>query len=778
MIDKLQVAGELTKTRAPECLPTGTRVTRQNIFVKFHHQVPDLVEEALIESNETIKSDPINGRLMRFAYKLQDIENQEYLRLWHQLCTQAQHAYDILLQLFKLDATLGKRALLGRNVSAEFVGDQIIMVWSCRPIVPQEIYYNRKYDGECYAFVPLKYNGKLFFVAPGSTDVVQDSPKIACEHRTPSIRVEHGTFVTDSGQIHVSEFPYTLEWKASSFDFDFSSPVLFHDKLSGQIASVDIFRSAQYKIRILENQMKRTIDYTSLDSLDPSTVANALIGFGQGIGDVMESYGDMAGEIIVDSGEAVSNVISTAGETAFNVSKGLLSGLWQLIVNIIVLALVALLLVLIMYIIFRYCRARFSRQEGTEPGDDPFHRLASRAYKSIQDCRAKSTEAKRTQKTVHFSPTISRRTTSESSVPDANKTQTLTEDNVTLSRPGSSSSFVAHFQKGTSALKRLTASQEQLDAEMNMLTQKLQKQPAATAETAFCNSLNTLDCKSAMCPIKVNNLETTGFLDIGSGVTLISTGIAKLCNMKIRPTTMNVYAGNVGQMSVIGESTATITIGPRVKTMTVYIQDKEYYDVLLGRDLLFTIGFVGIDPDNRCIVVGDQSIPLGEVRNPCLLEAKVSLNQSSQLPEPNVVNLLVTAPSLPTDDTTFLFEHDDVLPIRNVHDLGHTKDGQRQFKIQVINPQPYPVKLYKGMTLGKLEMCEEAKETQCAKMETCENEQPDSNDDTFTPEKRIEEILSRIDWSGMDIDEQQQQELKNLLSEYADVFALSNRELQ
>lgn len=499
IVEKLQVAGELTKLRAPGCLPLGTRVTRQNIFVNFHHTLTDSSEEdELISMNDTLNVDPVSGKLMKLALRLQQLETQEFVKVWTQMCAQARHTYDLLRQLFTLDATIGARAMLGRkNVSAEFVGPEIIMIWTCRPIVPQEIFWDRKYNDECFAFTPVLYNGKLMFVAPGSQDIVRTSPKLHCDHRTPSIRFEHSQYVTDAGPIHVSEFPYTLNWNASSlFDFDFSSPVLFHDEFSGQISSINILRSSQYNIRLLQQQMRRTIDYTSQSSLDPSTIANALIGFSEGIGDTMESYGHMAGEIILDSGEAVGNVIKETGETAVKVSQGLLSGLWQLIVNIIVLALVALLLVLIMYVVFRYCRAKYSRQEGTEPGDDPFHRLARRAFRSIRERRARSVEAKKAQKTVRFSPAVSRRTVSQPS-PISSPTESVnpptppstTNDQIIISRPAPSIPFTARFQKGRSSLKA-SASQEALDHELATLTETLQKKPSDVAETTVCNALN------------------------------------------------------------------------------------------------------------------------------------------------------------------------------------------------------------------------------------------------------------------------------------------------
>lgn len=289
-----------------------------------------------------------------------------------------------------------------------------------------------------------------------------------------------------------------------------------------------------------------------------------------------------------------------------------------------------------------------------------------------------------------------------------------------------------------------------------------------------------------MCPITINNVETTGFLDMGSGVSIVSSGIAKLCDLKIRPTKMNVFAGNVGRMSIIGESTAKISLGPQSRTFTVYIQDREYYDVLIGRDFLFNIGYVGIDPENHCVHVGKQQVPLGVTQETRVKESRVSLVQSTKLPENSVVNLLVTAPAVPNSDlSTFLFEpkelkkHDDVLPIRSFHEFDQVKANECQFAVQVINPQPFPVQLYKGTTLGKLEFCEDSQETFCDKLETKQEDILDKTDDSnLITEKRIEQILERIDLTECDITDQQRQELRALISEFPDVFALSDRELQ
>ncbi len=75
--------------------------------------------------------DPVNSKLEYLMDKIQEIDPHSFRELWFHLCNLAEKHLWILHQLFKIDPTLGARALMQCNdVYATYAG-QAIMIWEC-----------------------------------------------------------------------------------------------------------------------------------------------------------------------------------------------------------------------------------------------------------------------------------------------------------------------------------------------------------------------------------------------------------------------------------------------------------------------------------------------------------------------------------------------------------------------------------------------------------------------------------------------------------------------
>ena len=186
--------------------------------VSFVEKLLSESDTSLLDTNQVALSgidlrlfDSVNTKLTRLSLKLNDLQIERFTDTWLQLCRLANNAYHTNLQLFRIDPSLGARVLLQSDtISAEFVSPEIIMVWHCQPMTPTHVFYNHTVNSTCYAYLPILVREKLYFVIPGSADLIANSPVIPCHHQTISIFHSNGTFRTANGPIHVfSIFPIT-----------------------------------------------------------------------------------------------------------------------------------------------------------------------------------------------------------------------------------------------------------------------------------------------------------------------------------------------------------------------------------------------------------------------------------------------------------------------------------------------------------------------------------------------------------------------------------------
>ncbi len=101
--------------------------------------------------------DPVNSKLEYLMEKIQEIDFRSFRELWFHLCSLAERQLWILHQLFKIDPTLGARALMQcDDVHATFAG-QVISIWECRNITPEVIHWSGRIRNVCYEYVPVEY---------------------------------------------------------------------------------------------------------------------------------------------------------------------------------------------------------------------------------------------------------------------------------------------------------------------------------------------------------------------------------------------------------------------------------------------------------------------------------------------------------------------------------------------------------------------------------------------------------------------------------------------
>ena len=276
--------------------------------------------------SEKQELDPVNAKLQYLEMKLGTQMNRSFRDLWLELCILADRQIQFIWQLARIDPTLAIRALLSKdNIHATWAGEALL-VFECQQVVPDKIYWNYRINNTCYEYVPATIQGQVWFIAPGSHDLVAYSSKVDCNHHISGMYQDERGWRTENGPIHVSSVPAEAAHKGFWQPFTFSSPPVFHDKLAGIVSTVGQLKSYVFRVARLEGQLSVLTNYTASLSLDPSTVREAIAGIGEGIGQALEG-----------AGQAVETVIGGVANGVGSLVNSILSGPLQAIINVAVI---------------------------------------------------------------------------------------------------------------------------------------------------------------------------------------------------------------------------------------------------------------------------------------------------------------------------------------------------------------------------------------------------------------------------------------------------------
>ena len=296
------------------------------------------------ESNDTI-SDMVNAKLNYLTEIIRNYELENFKNIWVELCEKANYDVRLTRQLTRIDATLGMRVALKReDIHASFAGSAV-MIFPCRSVFihPRDIYWDAKINETCYEYLPVRYQGRLYFVSPGSRDLVQDSPTVDCAHRIPFYFKHDNVWTSAHGRVPVHELQAEADWKPEFSLLWFNSSFLQHDFLAGiTVTAISQLRHYIMKLKTHAIQLEGLIDYTAAQSLNPRALTATLKGVGQ-----------MVGEALVGGGKAIEHVIlGGAKGTATFVNK-LISGPILLFTVVAVILLIVLLCAFACYKIWK-----------------------------------------------------------------------------------------------------------------------------------------------------------------------------------------------------------------------------------------------------------------------------------------------------------------------------------------------------------------------------------------------------------------------------------------
>ena len=240
-----------------DCLPAGTYLTKEGpaVLYKYNRDLRDFytpdfdandttVDRAegtpsmkLLKKMKAAKDifdamDPVNAKLHYLAAILEDAMDSRFATLFYQFCLLANQQLATSVQLIHVDPTRGIRALLGReDVAATLHGD-VAYVHKCHAVKIAKLHMDHHVRGEpigtCREFIPVELDdGKLYFIPPGSRDLVPTSPLLPCSEVKPAILpskedlqsglTEWGTI---AGRVHVTQLTKHTDYNYTRLTFE------------------------------------------------------------------------------------------------------------------------------------------------------------------------------------------------------------------------------------------------------------------------------------------------------------------------------------------------------------------------------------------------------------------------------------------------------------------------------------------------------------------------------------------------------------------------------
>lgn len=351
-VPSLQVSFELTSKRGHSihsCVPERAFLSKQGVlvYIGIHHghrktELQDTIqaehertelEKLRFVLNLTEDVDPINAKLnflmQSFVSLLTDFMNNEH----RQFCLLYQRELEIAKQLIQLDPTKGIRALMGRDdLSAEFRGEELY-VHECHSLPVEKFYkdYKHPVTNKCHLLMPVKVQGHVWFLNPGSRDIVPAAPEIKCSSAPiDSVPPNKKSYVVPKNSL--------LEPFHSQKKLTFSSPPLFHSRVVLPSETSIAFSS---RIMFMEKSLHASINFTSHISLNPNVVRETLIGFGE-----------MAGMVITHTGSALGGIFHEALDGVSNLAANIISPFISLAETVAVAGIIILLIGLIFWKIY------------------------------------------------------------------------------------------------------------------------------------------------------------------------------------------------------------------------------------------------------------------------------------------------------------------------------------------------------------------------------------------------------------------------------------------
>src|SRR3569832_4243 len=158
------------------------------------------------------------------------------------MCHFDQTTLDLLWQILQFEPTMGAQALLQRrDILMEFYGNALV-IYQCHQVTPSYTCHDYQVGNKCYKFLPVKLDDKIYYVIPGTSDLIDHSPIVDCAHQNPGIFWNGTGCYNLPGEAIVHTVPTNLQHLGHWKSLDFHTPAHYHDGLAGYEVAFQNFR--------------------------------------------------------------------------------------------------------------------------------------------------------------------------------------------------------------------------------------------------------------------------------------------------------------------------------------------------------------------------------------------------------------------------------------------------------------------------------------------------------------------------------------------------------
>lgn len=155
-------------------------------------------------------------------------DNENFDRLWQQICSVHNQQLAIISTLIKMHPTTGIRLLLGRDDVVAAYNGEALLVAACKIVTPTEILWDNKIGNTCYALTPVKLENETWFIQEGSNELVRTSAIIKCHERATNVfRDLNGSWRSVRGPVQVDAIIKHLLHNPDYHPLTFHAPSVF-----------------------------------------------------------------------------------------------------------------------------------------------------------------------------------------------------------------------------------------------------------------------------------------------------------------------------------------------------------------------------------------------------------------------------------------------------------------------------------------------------------------------------------------------------------------------